>query len=161
MSQRPWDSLQQAFCLTNHIVPWRPPHISEIPEQGILLPRSSKMKKPNLRIHTSMAIHLPRMSIAKTPTPTHLVDSLTRPPRSPIGTYLGLVRTAHQRNSKLDRFFASDALRPRIDACTIRHAFDHGLAGCLSSKRVLPYFLLYVLKVSSKESVGLIAGKPI
>lgn len=89
--------------------------------------------------------------ISKTKTPRSAPLSSSRPiktPRNPIDLYLRLSRNAQKRNFKLDRFFGENEDRPRVDACTIQEALDHGLAGGLSSKRVLSYFFLYLLEVS-------------
>ena len=107
------------------------------------------MKKPSLQIRTSLAIPFSGVSKRKTPRSAQFSSKLLQTPRKPIDVYLELTRNAQKRNFKLDRFFGSNELRPRIDACTIHQAFEHGLAGCLSSKRVLPYFLLYLLEVVS------------
>jgi len=106
------------------------------------------MKKPSLQIRTSLAI--PSSGISKRRTPrseAQISSKLLQTPRKPVEVYMELIRNAQKRNIKLDRIFGSNEQRPRIDACTIRQAFEHGLAGCLSSKRVLPYFLLYLLEV--------------
>jgi hypothetical protein len=105
------------------------------------------MKKPSLKVRTSLAI--PSRTIAKqTPRSAQLTSTLLKTPKNPVDLYLELTRNAQRRNYKLDRFFGANELRPRIDACTIRQALDHGLAGCLSSKRVLSYFLLYLFEVT-------------
>jgi hypothetical protein len=105
------------------------------------------MKKPSLKVRTSLAI--PSRTITKqTPRSAQLTSTLLKTPKNPVDLYLELTRNAQRRNYKLDRFFGANELRPRIDACTIRQAVDHGLAGCLSSKRVLSYFLLYLFEVT-------------
>ena len=105
------------------------------------------MKKPTLHIRTSFTNSSSGIT-KRTPRSAKLSSTCVQTPRKPVELYLELIRNAQKRNFKLDRFFGPSELRPRIDACTIREAFDHGLAGCLSSKRVIPYFLLYLLEVS-------------
>ena len=107
------------------------------------------MKKPDLIVRTSLTVPLAGGIFKKTPRSGTLTSKLLKTPRDPIELYAELIRKAQKRNFKLDRFFGINEHRPRIDACSVREALDHGLAGCLSSKRVLSYFLLYVLEVPS------------
>jgi hypothetical protein len=123
----------------------------------------SAMKNPGLVIQTSgldITLHPPRTKIGKrTPRSTDLEKFLQTSPR-PTDTYLELVRNAVKRNNKLDRILGGrDARHPRIDSCTIPQAFEHGLAGCLSSKRVLTYFLHYLLEVRDDLLIVLIDRK--
>jgi hypothetical protein len=113
------------------------------------------MKKPALKVRTTLAP--PSRTLTKqTPRSAQLTSTFLRTPKNPVDLYLELTRNAQRRNYKLDRFFGanSNEPRPRIDACTIRQALDHGLAGCLSSKRVLSYFLLYLFEVISSLRRG-------
>ena len=105
------------------------------------------MKRPNLRVRTSLNVPSNGISKRKTPRTAELSGKLLRTPLNPVELYLELTRNAQRRNFKLDRFFGSNEPRPRLDSCTIRQALELGLAGCLSSKRVLSYFLLYLLEV--------------
>ena len=106
------------------------------------------MKKPNLQVRTSLTLPSLGISKKKTPRSAELSAKLLRTPRNPVEVYSELIRNAQKRNFKLDRFFGNNELRPRIDGCTISDAFKHGLAGCLSSRRVLSYFFLYLLEVA-------------
>ena len=117
------------------------------------------MKRPALQIRTSLIAPSAGVSKRKTPRTADLTSKLLQTPKNPVQLYLELTDKARKRNFKLDRFFGPNELRPRIDACTIREAFDHGLAGCLSSKRVLSYFFLYLLEVGSDIETFLILGK--
>lgn len=104
------------------------------------------MKKPGLRIWTSL-YSSPTKSTRRTPRSAEL-HKLLRTPLRPAELYLELVRNADRRNRKLDRILGSkDSQRPRIDSCSVDQAFQHGLAGCLSSTRVFPYLLDYLLEV--------------
>jgi hypothetical protein len=116
------------------------------------------MKKPNLQVRTSLALPSLGISKKKTPRSAELSAKLLQTPRNPVEVYSELIRNAQKRNTKLDRFFGNE-LRPRIDACTISDAFKHGLAGCLSSKRVLSYFFFYLLEVASASDSCLTLGK--
>jgi len=107
------------------------------------------MKKPALQIRTSFTAPSAGVSKRKTPRSADLTSKLLQTPKNPVHLYLELNDKARKRNIKLDRFFGPNELRPRIDACTIREGFQYGLAGCLSSKRVLSYFFLYLLQVNS------------
>lgn len=106
------------------------------------------MKKPDLIVRTSLTVPVTSGIFKRTPKSGTLTAKLLKTPRDPIEVYADLIRKAQKRNIKLDRFFGANEERPRIDACTVREALDHGLAGCLSSKRVLSYFLLYLLEVN-------------
>jgi len=106
------------------------------------------MKKPDLIVRTSLTVPLTSGIFKRTPKSGTLTAKLLKTPRDPIEVYADLIRKAQKRNIKLDRFFGANEDRPRIDACTVREALDHGLAGCLSSKRVLSYFLLFLLEVN-------------
>ena len=106
------------------------------------------MKKPDLIVRTSLTVPITGGIFKRTPKSGTLTAKLLKTPRDPIEVYAELIRKAQTRNFKLDRFFGVSQDRPRIDACTVREAFDHGLAGCLSSERVLSYFLLYLLQVN-------------
>ena len=104
------------------------------------------MKKPSLRIWTTRQSSETKIT-KRTPRSAEL-NKFLRTPLRPAETYLELIRNAERRNRKLERIFGGkDSHRPRIDSCTIAQAFQHGLAGCLSSKRVLAYFLHYLLEV--------------